>query len=221
MHRSRLLSLCCAVLLIASCAPEAENNLESKAEQERKKVLRQKDSLVLLELEKFNRSANAPDARGIIGVFDVPEMLALVVMDSARMQEVAQKRAQAFADIEQDVAITGAITEGSPGSIYYNNDPQNFKFECLMLIRSIPEKNPRRSKVVVLEASPMLVYNHKGPYSNLTLSYEIIRRYCDSLNLIQSGPMREFYLVSPVQSPDSSRWLTRIMLPVAKAKQGI
>lgn len=207
--------------MLFSCSPEAENTLESQTESKREALLKVRDSLVSLELEKFNRRANAPDARGIVGVFEVPEMLALVVMDSARQADVAFKRARAFANIEEDVAYTGATTEGSPGSIYYNNDPQNFKFECLMLIRSIPEKSPQHSKVVVLEASPMLVYNHRGPYSRLSASYDEIRQYCDSMNLEQSGPMREFYLVSPVQSPDSSRWLTRIMLPVAKAKSRI
>lgn len=206
-----------SVSALFSCRSDSEKNSEQTLPATQK-PLSTADSLALLELNRFNQIANAADAQGIIGVFNIPEMLAMVVMDSARMQEVAEKRAQAFADIESDVALTGAQTEGSPGSIYYNNDPYNFKFECLMLIRDFPARNPLKSKVVVLEASPMVVYNHRGPYSRLSSSYGKIQQYCDSMKLVQSGPMREFYLVSPIQNNDSMSWLTRIMLPVSRLK---
>lgn len=218
MQKGNLLGLCFLSILFFSCSPEKDNTLEAEESSKAKTVLSAEDSVSIRELARFNRSANAPDAIGIIGVFNIPEMLALVIMDSARMTKVAEKRAQAFANIESDVAYTGAITEGSPGSIYYNNDPKNFKFECLVLIRDFPAKNPLKSKVVVLEASPMLVLNHKGPYSRLSDSYQSMKQYCDSMKLEQSGPMREFYLVSPIQSNDSSSWLTRIMLPVSPIK---
>ncbi len=176
----------------------------------------QQEQTINREFLRFNREVNAPDAIGVRGVYSVPEMLSLVIQDSAPAHLVAKHRAQAYAAIEEDIKTIGAQIDGSPGSIYYNNDPNNFKFECLMLIREMPKQSPKNSKVVVLESSSMLVYNHKGSFRNLHEAYAKIKHYNDSCELEQSGPMREFYIVSPMDTPDSTLWLTRIMVPVLK-----
>ena len=38
-------------------------------------------------------------------------------------------------------------------------------------------------------------------------------------NLVQNGPMREFYVTDAIKEKDSTRWLTRIMTPVGKIKK--
>ena len=177
------------------------------------------DTLAAKEMLRYNREVNAPNAFGLRGVYNVPEMLSVVVLDSAPTVLVAERRAAAFAKIESDIKAIGAEIDGSPGSIYYSNDPNNFKFECLMLIREMPKTNPANSKIVVLEASPMIIYNHKGAYRTLNEAYAKIKAYSDSSALEQIGPMREFYIVSPINTLDSNAWLTRIMLPVAKKQQ--
>jgi len=193
----------------------------NKNELQRKQAAPQIDTVAAKEIQRFNREVNSPEALGIRGVYNVPEMLSVVVLDSAPADLVAQKRVEAFTKIENDIKAIGATVDGSPGSIYYTNDPNNFKFECLMLIREMPKSNPSNSKIVVLEASPMLIYNHKGSYRNLNQAYSKIRTYCDSTFLEQIGPMREFYIVSPINTTDSTSWLTRIMVPVAKSSKKI
>ncbi len=203
-----VLGLC----LLVACETAEQNELNTK----KIPVPTREDTLMAKEMIRFNNEVNAPEAIGLRGVYHVPEMLSVVVLDSAPAALVAEKRAEAFAKIEADIQYMGAEIDGSPGSIYYNNDPANFKFECLMLIRQMPKVNPQKSKIVVLEASSMVVYNHKGAYSNLYRSYAKIKAHTDSAGLIQTGPMREFYIVSPIQTADSNAWLTRIMVPVAK-----
>ena len=198
------------LFVLASCAPVADNQLNDEPQQT------PIDSAQYKELLRFNTEVNAPGAKGIRGIYQVPEMLSVVVLDSAAAPQVAEHRAADFAIIEQEINDIGAVPDGSPGSIYYSNDPKNFKFECLMLIRNMPKQNPKHSKLVVLEAGPMLICNHPGSYALLNQSYTQIKKYLDSLSLQQSGPMREFYIVSPVQTSDSTKWLTRIMVPVNK-----
>lgn len=155
---------------------------------------------------------------GILGVFDVPEMLTMVILDSAKMEEVALKRTNNYATIEKEMNLIGAEMEGSPGSIYYNNDPKNFKFESVMLIKDMPKTSPAKSKIVVLEATKMLICNYFGPYEDLHKSYKEMNDYCKKNHLEQSGPMREFFIMNPTLTPDSRLWLTRIMLPVIEKK---
>jgi effector-binding domain-containing protein len=83
----------------------------------------------------------------------------------------------------------------------------------LLLIKSMPAKTPTHSKVVVLEANKMLIYNHYGAYEASFKAYEAIREYCKANKLKQNGPMREFYPAN-FSEPDTAKWLTRIMMPV-------
>lgn len=170
------------------------------------------DSIVNIE-SKDSDSTNVIQ-HGVMGIFDVPEMLALVILDSAKMQAVNATRAKNFEAIEREMQEVGAQMDGSPGSIYYSNNPDNFKFESLILIKELPKTAPKKSKVVVLEANKMLVYNHIGSYQNLYKSYNDIRNFLAEKKLEMAGPMREFYVTTPLQSSDSTAWLTRIMVPI-------
>jgi len=57
------------------------------------------------------------------------------------------------------------------GVINYNDNPSNLKFECLMLLEKMPGKQPKHSKVVVLEKTKMVICNYYGPYEKLGEAY--------------------------------------------------
>jgi effector-binding domain-containing protein len=159
-----------------------------------------------------------PNNEGPIGIFPVGEMLVLSIMDSAVMQDVAMRTTRNYTLIEADMNKIGAEADGPLGQISYNNDPENFKFECLIPIKKMPQTQPDHSRIVVLEATRMLIYNHYGPYQQLYRSYDKIREFCRSKGLTQSGPVREFYITDPTVETDQSKWITRIMLPVIDKK---
>lgn len=160
-----------------------------------------------------------PNEKGIAGVYDVPELLTLCRLDSAPVKDVSAKIKDGFAALDNDLKATGAEVNGPQGIIYYNNSPDNFKFECVLLIKRMPAKTPTQTKVVVLEADKMLLYNYYGAYENTFSAYGEIRKYCDDHNLKQSGPMREFYSADGQNETDVSKWLTRIMVPVTLEKE--
>lgn len=155
---------------------------------------------------------------GFIGVYNVPEMLSISLLDSASMKDVGFKVAQNYGLLEAEMNEVGAVMEGSPGQINYNNDPDNFKFECFILIRELPAKQPKRCKLVFLEAENMLVYNFYGPYQELYTAYDKVREELKIQKLKQSGPAREFYITDPSKEKDAKNWLTRIMVPVTELK---
>jgi effector-binding domain-containing protein len=158
------------------------------------------------------------EKEGFAGVMDVPEMLCLSKIDSADISEVAARVAQNYRLLQSELKRIGAVPDGPAGQINYNNDPHNFKFECFLLIREIPEQQPRNCSIVVLEASKMLIYNYYGPYQELHFAYNQMKDFCRTHNLVQSGPQREFYVTDPTVEPDGQKLLTRIMLPVEEKK---
>jgi effector-binding domain-containing protein len=64
----------------------------------------------------------------------------------------------------------------------------------------------------------MLIFNFYGPYQHLFSAYDKIRKYLTQTKLVQTGPMREFYLTDPSIEKDEAKWQTRIMVPVVQAK---
>ena len=207
MHKV-LLPVVFMCLLLSSC-----RNEQAAAEEEKKT----KDSVTFY---KHNPLTVYPANKGIIGIFDVPEMLTLCKLDSVPVKEVSQRIRDNFNALEKDLAETGAEVNGPQGIIYYNNRPDNFKFECVWLIKKMPARNPKYSSIVALEADKMVLYNYYGSYESTFRAYGVIKKYCDEHHLEQSGPMREFYSADAANEADTSKWLTRIMVPVTLQKDG-
>lgn len=206
-----LLVLVCSLLLLScshtSATSEKENSGKDSVVGEKSKSE--------VELKKFPQLTGDP---GAVGIFEVPEMLTLCRKDSAPASKMAEAFAKNFGLLENELVYLNIRSQGAAGSIYYNNDSANIIFECVFPIAEMPKKKPKTSVVVALEASPMLIYNHYGEYSDLQMAYQNISEYLAQHNLIQAGPLREFYMTDPVKVTDHSKWLTRIMVPVMRKK---
>jgi effector-binding domain-containing protein len=181
------------------------------------KEKRIKDSLQGIENANAQLSKISKDT-GIVGVFNIPEMLTICKLDSAPMRDVAFLVAKNYSLLEEEMNAIGAKVDGMPGMITYNNDTTNFIFECVLPIKEVPVKQPKKCQVIVLEATPMLIYNFYGAYNQLFFAYDKIRKYIDANKLTQNGPMREFYLSDPTIEKDPAKWQTRIMVPVINSK---
>jgi len=188
------------------------------ADAEIKKTDSVKDSVPVEDIlpKKYEEFTEKP---GPVGVFAVPEMLTLCVRDSADQNHMAAAFAKAFKTLIEELKTLKLEPNGAPGSLYFNNDPNNFIFECVYPISKMPAKQPKKSKVVVLEAANMYIYNYYGHYGDLYKAYEEIRKNTEKMKLQQSGPMREFYVTDATKEKNSSKWLTRIMVPVMPKSQ--
>lgn len=208
MYRFRHIVFAVTLLSIfCSCTHEPEKEQETLAVQK------------ITDTTSFQNDVYGyGNKEGALGVFDVPEMLVLSIMDSAASVNVAKRMTENYAVLGEELTAIGAEMNGPVGMITYNNDVTNFKFENTLFIKRLPAKQPKLSKIVVLESSKMLVFNFYGSYQTLFLAYDKIRQHCTKAGLTQTGPMREFYITDPEQEKDPKKWLTRIMVPVATAE---
>jgi effector-binding domain-containing protein len=153
---------------------------------------------------------------GLLGIYQVPEMLTISKLDSAALLDVAMKVAQTYSILGEEIESSGVETEGVPGQIMYNNDSANFKFECFCAIKKMPKTQLKQCKIVMLEASNMLLYNFYGPYQELYKSYDSLRKYISENNLKQVGQVRELYITDPTSEKNPGKLLTRVMVPVRR-----
>jgi hypothetical protein len=169
------------------------------------------------DLDFDNDISKYSNVAGIAGVYNVKPMLALCRMDSASLDTLAQRVSYTYGVLTREAERLRSEVLYA-GQLSYNNDPENFKFECVYLIKNVPGRRSDSAKAVLLEPASMLMFNHYGTYGSLYQSYEKIRNYCKESNLSVAGAMREFYITDPVTERDTSRWLTKIMVPVAQKK---
>ena len=151
---------------------------------------------------------------GIGGIIEIPEMLTLAIKDSGTTEQIPAKMGMAYNNIQEDIQNLNLEMQGAPGTLFYTNDPKNFVFECVMLIKSMPTKKPKYSQIVILEATRAVIYNYYGPYDKMYLAYEKLKPYMTENKLFQTGPSREFYITNAELQPDSAKWLSRIFIPV-------
>jgi effector-binding domain-containing protein len=194
---------------VISCSDPEQVAAAEKKTEEAKKDSAKSEVPVPKKFEEFKSDKSGP-----AGVFEVPEMLTLCVKDSADAAHMAEAFARSYTILQNELKSLNLTPNGAPGSIYYNNDPNNFIFECVYPIGKMPAKNPKKCQVVVLEAANMYIYNYYGPYADLYKAYDVIKKEIKAMGLEQSGPMREFYVTADSDEKDSSKWLTRIMVPV-------
>lgn len=213
MKHSSLIFFAVSVLSLASCSDPDKVAFEEKKKLDSAQAIVAKQDTVIKKVEQFS------EEEGFVGIYEVPEMLTLCIKDSATEKNIAKKYAEAFLSLEKELQELGMKSSGAPGSLNYNNDPTNFIFECVYPIAKMPTKQPKKCQVVVLEQSNMLIYNYYGPYVYLYTAYDNIRNKMKASSLEQSGPMREFYITDPVKVSDSTKWLTRIMVPVTPKKE--
>lgn len=199
MRVSALYTLLLTIILAVhfSCSPGPEKEANKKA------------------YPAFDEATSRNTDPGVVGVFRVPTLLIITLVDSAAMPDVANKVAQCYTTIGEDLQKTGATVNGAFGQIIYNNDSANFKFACFAPIRSVPAADPAHCKFATMNPADMLVYNFYGPYQLLYTAYDDMRDYIKSHNLTQTGELREFYITDPTLETDSKKWLTRVMVPVA------
>jgi len=209
---SKYLLLLGTVYLIACSSPDDVAYIEKTKKDSVKAVTAQENNAT----KTYDQLVEKP---GVVGVFDVPEMLTICRKDSAKAEDMASAFAKNYAMLEADLKYLGMKSDGAAGSIYYNNDPSNFIFECVYPISEIPKKKPKDSQIVALEASHMLIYNYFGDYRNLYKAYDEIKHHISENNLEQSGPLREFYITDPIKVKDTAKWMTRIMVPVMAKKK--
>lgn len=114
-----------------------------------------------------------------------------------------------------------ALTPGGSAVSMYLNSPETVKPEELKWTFGFtvaPETAPKEPvKKMEVKKHLGVVYLHKGPYANLSKSYEIARKFVMDNGYTINGPVYEKYLNNPMEvTPEGLE--TEIIIPVEKKK---
>lgn len=146
------------------------------------------------------------------GITFIKEQLVISILDSASSIDASQKMKENYDKLLVDVEQIDAKIADQPGCIFYSTSPEKIVFETFMFLKSPPKKTPKHSKLVVLERTQALLYDHYGTFNTIHQSYTSIKKILDEMGYEQAGPTREVYILNE----DTAKWRTRIIVPVIK-----
>ena len=195
--RAPLLATISFALLMAACGRPEKNDLKKVG-----------------AFPVFDEHAVAITKPGFAGIFFVDPIPVLSIYDSASVGHLSERVAKCYIELDVEMKRMGAEASGSLGQMMYNNDTSNFRFECFCPLKALPKVKPKRGKIVMMDEGDMIVYNHYGPYQNLHVAYDSIKKILLDKNIAAAGAMREFYITDPTKENDTEKWLTRVMLPI-------
>jgi effector-binding domain-containing protein len=72
--------------------------------------------------------------------------------------------------------------------------------------------------VTVIPPAELATIVHPGPHADIDRTYGALATYVTQHVLAVEGPIREYYLVGPSQTPDESLWQTEVGWPIFETR---
>jgi DNA-binding transcriptional MerR regulator len=145
----------------------------------------------------------------------VPATPALAITQRVAEHDLPQWWMGAFAELHGALRAAGASPAG-PGGALYSGDL--FEAEIGEMVAFVPVSRPvrggDRARMFEVPPAELAVALHRGPFAELDQTYAPLGTYVAERELGVEGPIREYYLVSPVDTEDESQHRTEVGWPI-------
>jgi DNA-binding transcriptional MerR regulator/effector-binding domain-containing protein len=115
-------------------------------------------------------------------------------------------------------AILGAqdvLSAGPAGGIFANELFAHERGQATIFVPSAGAVRPMGRVVsLVVPAAELATTVHAGPHTDIDRAYGSLATYVTHHALAVDGPIREYYLVGPHDTPDQARWRTEVGWPI-------
>jgi DNA-binding transcriptional MerR regulator len=161
----------------------------------------------------------APAAR--IGHRQAEKATAAAITQVVDMKEASGWFRGAFGELSATLSAQGVRRAGPAGGIYSNAIFTHGHGEAtvFLLCEGVVRPVGRVAPFVVPEVE-LATIEHFGPHTNVDIAYGALATYVSQHALAVEGPLREYYIVSQLETPDNSAWRTEIGWPVFQTRQG-
>jgi DNA-binding transcriptional MerR regulator len=121
----------------------------------------------------------------------------------------------ALGELHATLTAQGVTATGPAGGIYAT---ELFTDErgtaTIFLPCQAPPRPMGRVAALDVSAADLATVIHEGPHAGIDLAYGTLASYVTRHALAVDGPVREYYLTSPADTPDQAAWRTEIGWPI-------
>jgi DNA-binding transcriptional MerR regulator len=158
-----------------------------------------------------------PRAQPAIEYRSVPAVRALAITETVAA-DFTDWLLGAFGELDHALSAAGVQPAG-PRCALFSGDV--FKWEAGTMVAFVPvglqaavPARAGRLSVSQIPAAELAVAVHRGPFDDLDQTYGALGTYVTARELGVDAPIREYYLVSPLDTDDQSAWVTEVAWPV-------
>jgi DNA-binding transcriptional MerR regulator len=121
----------------------------------------------------------------------------------------------ALGELQATLAAQGIAANGPPGGIFSNELFTDGRGQATIFFPCDP--SPRlmgRVAPLIVPPVELATVVHAGSYVDIDRAYGALGAYVTRHALAVEGPIREYYLVGPTDTPDDSLWRTEVGWPI-------
>jgi len=146
------------------------------------------------------------------GVEPAPAAAITAVVD---MADISAWYQGALGELRATMAAQGVKPGGPEGGIYSTELFADEHGQATVFIPCQQEVRPvGRVEPVIVPAAELAVIVHAGPPDGIDRAYGALATHVTRHELAVDGPIREYYLSGPRDTPDESAWRTEICWPI-------
>ena len=150
-----------------------------------------------------------------IGRRNADQTDAAAISETVAVKDVLSWYQGALGELGAVVAAQHKAATGTPGGIFSNAIFSHARGEatvfipCKGAVRAVGRVVPR-----VISGVELATIVHDGSHTNIDLAYGTLATYVTQHALAVEGPLREYYLVGSLDTPDQTKWRTEIGWPI-------
>jgi DNA-binding transcriptional MerR regulator len=150
-----------------------------------------------------------------IGRRKVDRMSAAAISEVIRVEDALSWFLGALGELQAVLSAQGIALTGPAGGMFSNALFSHARGKATVFLPC--DGNARaigRVAPLVIPAVELATLVHKGSHANIDIAYGSLATYVTRHALAVDGPLREYYLVGPHDSPDTGAWRTEIGWPI-------
>ena len=127
----------------------------------------------------------------------------------------------ALGELQATLAVQRLPVTGTAGGIFSNELFSDARGEATIFLPCDGVVR-RLGRVVpfVVPATEVAIAVHGGSHNNIDLAYGALATYVTQHALAVDGPIREYYVIGPQDTPDETLWRTEIAWPIFQTRRG-
>lgn len=149
-----------------------------------------------------------------IKTIDLPVMNYLLISGDVKPQDIGLYYTENFARIMDYMESKGSEMAGYPTGLYFSWTDTLAKMAAAIPVAT----EVAGTKEIEFRNYPScsaLLIEHYGNYDEVGPAHNAIEEYCNTNGVNLAGFAIEEYVTDPEMEPDTSKWLTRIIYPIA------
>ena len=155
------------------------------------------------------------DAPGGIVLRGVPAVAVAAISEVVDAEDSVDWLQGALGELYGTLAAQNAAADGPSGGIFDDDVFTHHRGRATVFVPcSAPFRPVGRVAAVEIPATELAVITHAGPPAEVDRAYAALATYVSQHALAVAGPIREYYLTGPRDTPDTARWRTEIGWPV-------